>query len=469
MDLVKKVKENIKKFSLFKKDEKLILAVSGGVDSVVLLDILSQLLAQRSLGEVGFPVVAHLNHNLRGKDSDQDQKFVKELAKKYGLKFETKKINVKKIAQRKKANLEETARKERYKFLAEVAKKYKARKIVTAHHADDQVETVLLNYLRGTGPKGLSGMKFRTSNQTSDIKHQTIIIRPFLNIWRKEIEGYQQENNLQFRQDKSNFDTRIKRNYLRLKTIPQIEKKDKNFKRIIWNKAEKLRELISYLEPKIEEVYKKIKKKEFPNAVVLNLPKFRQLKDNLLVEILKKALSFLQKDLKNISKKHIMSVLEVLKKGSAGKIIVLPCRLRVIVDYDILVIHKGPFKKLKVQKRKLKTGDNLISECGLMIKLEKSKRECKDGFSFDSEKIDYPLYVRSFAPAGTFKPKDFKGTKKLQDLFVDLKIPKRLRTLLPIITDKKGGILGVLGIRQGSIAQFDSNTKKFLSINFEEF
>ena len=461
--MLKKLQKNIKKYKLFRRNEKLVLAVSGGIDSVVLLDVFCQLSAVNCQL---FLIVAHLNHGLRGRDSDLDQKFVKELAKKYHLPFETKKIDVKKIAKQKKGNLEEIAREERYKFLSEVAKKYKTSKIVTAHHADDQVETVLLNYLRGAAPQGLSGMNFLSKLKVKSKKLK--IVRPLLSIWREEIEDYQQKNNLNFRQDKTNFSTRITRNYLRLKAIPKLEEQDKNFKKKIWQKSLKLKDLLSKIEPEIEKIYEDTREKELSGLVVLNLSKLKRLKDSLLIEILKKSLSSLQKGLKNISEKHIISLLKTVKTGAVGKTVILPGRLQVVVDYDSVVVLEGSLAKLKVKSKKLKIGNNGIPESGLSICLSIGSKIKEKGFNFDLEKIDFPVFVRSFTSGDSFKMKGLQGTKKLQDLFVDLKIPQRLRMLLPIIVDRKGKILGILGVRQSSEAQARKDTGKILAVDFEK-
>ncbi len=466
MDLIKQTKENIKKYKLFRPKETLILGVSGGNDSVVLLDVLSKLTPLKLL------VVAHLNHSLRGKDSDKDQEFVKNLAQKYSLKFETKTAKVANLSKAQKRNLEEVARNERYKFLAEIAKKYKTKKIVTAHQADDQVETVLLNYLRGTGPKGLSGMDFKSQITIDGNNFQ--ILRPFLNIWRREIKDYQKKNNLAFREDKSNLNLEFRRNYLRIKIIPELEKQDKNFKTKIWQKSRQLKELMLSLDPEINKIYSEIKEKELPTAVSLNLFKFRLLGDNLKAEIFRKALFKIAGDLKDISQKHIMDFLETLK---TGKIIVFPRQLRVLIDYDKVVLLKGSFKKFqprtdcpldeKIQKRELIVGRNRILESGLEIILTIAKFPDKKAFNFDFEKIKFPIFTRSVKPGDAFKMKNFKGFKKIQDLFVDLKIPQRLRYLFPIITDRNDQILGILGIRQGQEAEATKGTKRVLIIKFE--
>ena len=460
MDLLEKVKENIKKYKLFNSKEVLILAVSGGVDSVVLLDVCLRLKKKNKL------VVAHLNHSLRGKDSDQDQKFVKNLAKKYKLKFETKKVDVKKIRRQEKGNLEEVARNERYKFLAKVAKKHKTSRIITAHHADDQVETVLLNNLRGAGPQGLSGMGFK-----SPMLHVTCsisLIRPLLNIWRKEILKYQKEKNLPFCEDKSNYNIKITRNYLRLKTIPFLEKQDKQFKKKIWRESRKIKDLSLSLKPRIDRIYKRVKEKESKNAIFLNLSMLNQLGNNLKAEVLREAIASVLGDLKDIRKEHIISISAAVKNKNTGKKIVLPKKLQVVRDYDTVIMLNGIFKEKKIEKRKLRIGKNNIRVCGLGINLKIGDKLEKEGLNFDFTEVKFPIFVRSVLPGDSFKPKGLKGTKKLQDLFVDLKIPKRMRKLVPVIVDNNNEILGVLGIRQGKSAAISKKTKKILVIRFKK-
>lgn len=455
-----KVTSNIKNFQLLRDSKKIILAVSGGIDSVVLLDIFFRLRNGKNFPDF---VVAHFNHYLRGNDSDLDQKFVRSLAKKYGYIFETSKKDIRKIQKEKKGNLEEVAREERYKFLFNLAKKYKTNKVITAHHADDQVETVLLNYLRGAEFQGLSGMDF-ISRLTANGK-QLLVVRPMLNIWRKDIERYIFKNNLLFREDITNLDTKILRNNLRINIIPFFEKKDPKFKKNIWEKSRKIKKLICKTDLGVDEIYKKISLKKASKAVELNGHCFEKLKDGFKTEIFKKAFKEVKGDLKDIEKKHIISSLKLINSRKAGKTVELPGSLKIMLDYEGILIFKGKLSKIKIKRKKLNIGFNKIKEIGLTVELSISKKS-KRVTPFEYEKIGFPLYVRSFLPGDKIKIET--GTKKIQDLFTDLKISKYLRSMVPVITDKNGAIICVLGIRKSKGWNINSKNNTILNVNFKK-
>jgi tRNA(Ile)-lysidine synthase len=193
---------------------KLIVAVSGGADSVALLHLLLEA-GYRNL------IVAHFNHRLRGKASDGDAAFVEKLAAKLDLPCEIAEGDVRKLASSRKCSLETAAREARYSFLATVAKKHRARMVVLAHHADDQVETCLFNFLRGSGIAGLSGMKPRSTRTIGGIGME--LLRPLLPIPKGELLGYLKERKIRFREDATNAVADASRNKLRLKVLPLIE------------------------------------------------------------------------------------------------------------------------------------------------------------------------------------------------------------------------------------------------------
>jgi tRNA(Ile)-lysidine synthase len=208
LNLVKKIQENIFRYELFSQGAKIVIGVSGGPDSVCLLDALCELKEKYAL----HLVIAHVNYGLRGKDSDLDEKLVKKIAEKYSLPIEVLKVKKSEIIRSGKS--EDKLRTVRYDFFKKVSKKYKADAIAVGHNLNDQAETVLMRILRGTGLKGLGAIKFRNNN----------IIRPLLNIPRKEIIAYLRNNKTPYRIDKSNLSTDFTRNKIRNKLLPKLEK-----------------------------------------------------------------------------------------------------------------------------------------------------------------------------------------------------------------------------------------------------
>jgi tRNA(Ile)-lysidine synthase len=196
------------------KRKKLIVAVSGGADSVALL----HLLLEAGRGNL---IVAHFNHRLRGKASDGDAAFVGKLAAKLGLPCETGSEDVRSLAVKRKCSVETAAREARYTFLAAVVRKHRTRSVVLAHHADDQVETCLFQFLRGSGIAGIAGMKPRSKRSVGGVELE--LLRPLLPLPKQELLTYLRERKIRFREDATNAVADASRNKIRLKILPLIE------------------------------------------------------------------------------------------------------------------------------------------------------------------------------------------------------------------------------------------------------
>ena len=213
----------------FSPDGRYLIGVSGGRDSVALLHWLI------SLGYKKL-VVCHLNHQLRGRSSDADARFVEKLAGKYQVDFELGAANVRALAKKKKTSLETAARETRYAFFAKAAKRHRCDTIFLAHHADDLVETFLLNLIRGAGLTGLAAMRDVSTRHIDGVK--LTIVRPLLSVWRSDIDKYVQEYNLRFREDATNKNLAPTRNRIRNRIIPYLEKiLGRNIRQNIWRTA----------------------------------------------------------------------------------------------------------------------------------------------------------------------------------------------------------------------------------------
>jgi len=213
----------------FPPDGRYLIAVSGGRDSVALLHWLHQ----RDYRKL---VVCHLNHQLRGRSSDADARFVEKLAAQYDVDLEIGSANVRAIAPKQKMSIETAAREARYKFFAQVAKQRHAQTIFLAHHADDLVETLLINLFRGSGRTGLGAMRQVSKRRVEDV--DLTIVRPFLGVWRREIDRYVRKHRLKFREDASNKNLAPLRNRIRGRIIPYLEKAlGRNIHQCIWRAA----------------------------------------------------------------------------------------------------------------------------------------------------------------------------------------------------------------------------------------
>src|SRR5438094_2696762 len=199
----------------FPASARYLIGVSGGRDSVALLHWLVDLGYEKL-------IVCHLNHQLRGQSSDADARFVEKLAAKYGVNFELGAANVRALAKKKKMSIETAAREARYSFFAKVAKRRRCRTIFLAHHADDLVETFLINLFRGAGSTGLAAMREVSTRHIDDVDLK--IVRPLLGLWRNEIDNYVRQHRLKFREDASNKNLTQIRNRIRRRLIPDLVK-----------------------------------------------------------------------------------------------------------------------------------------------------------------------------------------------------------------------------------------------------
>jgi len=243
----------------FPPDARYLIGVSGGRDSIALLHWLVNLGYDRL-------IVCHLNHQLRGQSSDADARFVQKLAAKYQVGFELGAANVRALARKKKMSLETAAREARYSFFSKAAKRRRCHKIFLAHHADDLVETFLLNLIRGAGLTGLGGMRDVSSRQIHGV--DLTILRPLLSIWRSDIDKYVRECHLRFREDATNKNLAPTRNRIRNRIIPYLEKiLDRNIRQNLWRTATIAAEEENWLD------------KEVPDStnVDLSVPKLRAL------------------------------------------------------------------------------------------------------------------------------------------------------------------------------------------------
>lgn len=260
-----KVMETIKKYNLINSKDKIVLGVSGGPDSIAMLDILRQI-----KDEINFEMyVAHINHNIRGKEADADEEYVKKYCEKYNIKCFSKKIDVPTIAQDKKIGTEEAGREVRYNYFEEVLIETKSNKIAIAHNKNDKVETIIMHILRGSGISGLKGI---------EPKRDEKYIRPLIECDRTEIEKYCEDNKLNPRIDKTNFENEYTRNKIRNIVIPYIKQE---FNPNIIETITRLSDVIASEDRYIEDTsiveYKKICILESTDKIELKLKEFNKL------------------------------------------------------------------------------------------------------------------------------------------------------------------------------------------------
>lgn len=325
-NLIKTIQNTAFQRQLWQKGSKIVLGVSGGPDSVCMLDIFAKLTPKYDLELI----IAHINYGLRGKDSDKDEKFVRELAGKYGLKIsilqEPNPWNSKSSALgKRKPPSENELRNVRYNFFEKVRKENNFDSIAVAHNADDQVETFLMRVIRGSGLAGLSAMKYKNN----------FIIRPLLGISREKILEYLKTHKLKYRTDKTNKESLFFRNKIRNKLIPYLEKKfNPQIKKTIFSSINSIAEDADLLEKIASEFC--AKKKELRVSEVLPLHPALQRR------IILKTICKVKKDLKDIDAAHVGEILKVLKstKGKRQSVVFKGLKLTRIGDKVIITTHK---------------------------------------------------------------------------------------------------------------------------------
>lgn len=450
----------IKENSMFDKGDKVIVAVSGGPDSICLLYILDELKKELGITLVG----AHINHCLRGEESDKDEEYAKKTCESLNIDFYSKKIDVHKISEQKNISCEMAGREVRYEFFNELMIKLKANKIALAHNANDQAETILMRIMRGTGIEGIIGIK---------PVRDKIYVRPILNLSRSEIEKYCEVNNISPRIDKTNLESIYARNKVRLELIPYMEQ---NFNKDIIKTLNRLSDIVKkdndYLESiatKEYEKYCEIGK----GRVILNKKAFLE-HEAIVSRIIRSALLEVNNNLYNFEKIHISSIVN-LQKHETGKTIMLPqnimaqnCYGNIHIYLNIKTAEENNNKYLLNINEK-----NFIQHLNKVIHIEvKSKTEFKEIKGndyikyFDYDMISQPIIFRYRKDGDKFMPLGMKGNKKLKDLFMDLKIPKDKRNEIPLICF--GDDIGwVVGYRVSEKFKVSKDTKNILQIRIE--
>jgi len=401
--------EFINKEKLFKKNEKVLITVSGGVDSIVMCHLFHS--ANFSFG------IAHCNFNLREKESDDDEAFVKSLAKKYNVPFYKKSFRTASFAKRKKISIQMAARNLRYDWLNRLAKDKKYDFVATAHHLDDSIETFFINILRGTGIAGLHGVP---------VKHENII-RPLSFANKKMIYDYAKENQLEWREDSSNFTDKYLRNNIRHNIIPSLKKLNLGFEKTISKELSYFRDAADIFKNFIAEKKKEIVSEE-GKSIRLNIQKLKEsgYAETILHELLR-SYDFTPETTELIAQRMYTT---------AGKKFLSPT-YRLIKDRDFLILTpkkapppQSPFVKGDKEEFFLKENQNEFQNETLKLKTEiitgnlsKVKDKNSSVAYLDYKKLAFPLKIRRWKQGDFFYPLGMKGKKKLSDFFIDRKIP----------------------------------------------
>lgn len=456
MDLLKRFTDYIKQNHLFTAKDKLLLAVSGGIDSVVLCALCKQ---------AGFPfAMAHCNFQLRGEESNRDEQFVKSLADKYGVEYYVKTFDTRSIAQQQKKSIEETARRLRYEWFHEIINNQWsvgnaasgqqefpstfANYILTAHHADDTIETVLMNFFRGTGIKGLKGIQPKNGK----------VIRPLLFARRKELEQFAQDHQLAFVTDRTNFENEYTRNFFRNKVLPEVRAYYHAVDENILNNAQRFSEA--------EELYNEAialhkKKLLVPKGKEVHIPALKWKQSSPLHTItweIIKEFDFTP---------HQVSEVITLLDSESGKYISSPTH-RILKNRHWLII--APLKATDTEYILIEQWDNNVpcSAFTIQLALEETSPHTLQTSSnmaqLDAAEIKFPLLLRKWKAGDYFYPLGMKKKKKLSRFFIDNKLSRTEKENTWVIESDKR-ILWVVGYRIDERFKITPKTKTILTLS----
>ena len=456
-----KVLSTINKHNLISDGDKIVIGLSGGPDSVCLLHILNRLKEKLDIELY----VAHLNHQIRGIEAQKDALYVSTICEEMGITYFLKSIDVPKYCKDNGLSIEEGARKLRYEMFNEIKQKTKSNKIAIGHNLNDQAETVLMRIMRGTGLQGLRGIEYARENG---------IIRPLLDIERKDIEDYCELHNLNPRIDESNLENIYTRNKIRLELIPYMKDNfNPNLIESIVRMSNNLRSDSDYIEAHAEAEFKNICKISSDSAEI-NINNFKKLHNAIKVRVLRKGIKAILGDTNFIDQKHIDDVIELESESKINKMLTLPRGIFVYRRKNSIILTTTEIIEEEIEFSysipsngfvKIKEINTIIETQTMTIDRYKSGKVDKMSRGFDFNKIKGGIVVRNRQQGD--KIKLVGGSKKIKDLFIDLKIPREDRCKIPVIVDEDG-ILQVGEYKSSENYKIDENTKEVLKVTFKK-
>jgi len=432
--------------------------LSGGPDSVCLLVILDRL---REYFGVNL-YAAYIEHGLRPGETPGEIDFCKRLCLSLDVPFSVKSVDVNFFAKAQGMNKQEAARELRYKALNEAAHNAGAAKIALGHTADDQAETVIMRLLRGAGTLGLSGIPPVREN----------IIRPIIALERKEIERFLDTEQIPFLMDSSNREDKYMRNKIRSTVMPALKSLEPDMALTIARTADIFREEDNYFELQTTKTLMKLISRKTDTAIELLILPLERMDKALVRRIIRRAVSALG-GLRGISFVHIESLLALVKSGCSGDRIYLPRGVRAIKGYSTLTITSGRIPAVKTHTIE-GPGDIVIREVSMVLSCtvvnaagagpKIDRGDGRETALFDAAALPFPLQVRSRRPGDYFYPSGFGKKKKLQDFFVDEKVPRDRRDSVPLLLSD-GQIVWIIGYRTDERYRIDKNIVNGLKFN----
>lgn len=437
----------------------LLLACSGGPDSMALVSIFLHLRQAYRLTLH----IAHAEHGIRGSASLGDAAYVRDFCRQHGLPFHPEHLAVPAFAAENKLSEETAARLLRYRFLRRTAKEIGADRIVTAHHLNDQAETVLQHLLRGAGPQGLCGMSPDSRG----------IIRPLLCLYRAEIEDYCCRHQIAARQDETNFSPDYERNRIRLDLMPRLEEYNVKAAAAICRSARLIAREHSFIAQCAAQKMSELADED-GSSLCLRAAGLKDCHAAVRSEIYRLALASISAALENITFEHIDKIDHLLYNGRIGAVLQLPGGIRVSRGYESLQICLAAAKEAsppKAYSLPAKINGAARLPGGLVLSLEPAESifpiRGRNSCFIDADKVEGDLFIRSRKNGDRMIPKGMSGSKKIKDILIDSKIPAEQRDSVPLLCDGRG-IIWLAGIRQAQRCAADGNSRRIWYAKLEK-
>ncbi len=485
MDVFQHVQRIIQRYQLISPGDAVLLGVSGGPDSLCLLHLLNALAP-----ELGVRLhVAHLHHGLRAEEADADAAFVAALAAAWGLPCTVGRTDVAALAAQTGATLEEAAREARYTFLGRLAAEIDACAVAVGHNSDDQAETVLMHFLRGSGLAGLRGMQPRSAFPLSPLPidncqltiDNLLLIRPLLFVPRADILAYCAQHNLQPRYDRSNEDTTFFRNRLRHELLPLLETYNPQMRRILARTAAVLADDYELLRSDLLAVWPDVMQHERDGRLVFGLAAWRSLPAALQRAVLRQAIQRLRASLRNVNYVHVDNAYWLLHEGQAGDRMTLPAGLELVMGYDCFAVGDegvdlpvNDLPQMDVEWLPL-PAPGAFELAGWQIEttllaaaaLPPGWQANDDPWQawLDADVLGAEPALRTRRDGDRFQPLGMAGRSKLlAELFTNAKIPAPARDRWPLLVSSAGDIAWVCGLRADQRACITPATQQVMHI-----
>lgn len=462
--MINTVFNTIKKYKMLQNNDKIVVGISGGADSVCLIFLLTEL---KKIFNIKI-YACHINHGIRGHEADKDEEYVKEICDNLKIELNTYHFEIKKEAARLGLTEEETGRKIRYECFNKTLLKYNANKIAVAHNKNDNAETILFNIMRGSGTVGLSGIAPIREN----------IIRPLIQTERKEIEDYLIKKNIKYKTDSTNKMDIYTRNKIRIHMIPWIEENiNPNIISALSQSADIIRQENSYIDSQAQIAFKSCVNDINKDKIIISVSKLNTFDEIIKKRVIRIAFLTFKQGLYNISYKHTISVLN-LTKAETGNIVYLPRQIYAKKIYDFIEIginkeniNIKDYKINIIPEKKI-----YINEINKWVYLTSNAKNIQNiiykhnnlcTYPLDYDKIKGELLIRQPLSNDKIFIEGINGNKLIKKLFSEKHIPLEKRILYPALTYKNDLVL-VCGLRISDLYKKNVNTKNIMYFYFWE-